>query len=516
MKKVILSIVSLLLVGTLFAEVSGIFTLNTFFTPNNYPVAPIYYDDAESIYTWEAENPTTWNNLKTDWWMKRQDYWLLAFDKPGFFDFGFNASLKGFNLVLRMDIIQDILPNLLDQSSLKTNIPFVGSLLDLTFPRVSFLEYTSPNGGFYGSLGRRLIKWGPGSYDIQIDASQPYLDNIWLNYTTSFSNSSKWNFNYNYVLVSPKSWFQYDNPKDPDGDYYDLKTILGHKFNFYNEYVRLSIGELANIYNKFPTFYDLSPLVIWHNGNQDANVNVTLYVSAEGRVGPVRMFGTFNMDDFDLPHETHSDKPLAMGFSAGLEYHLFDGEAPVSEKFTAKDYILEEKTLKIDNGLNIGFEWYYTTPLMYNRNDTAGKFTIPFQFISLSGENYVFDYDAYFLGFKYGPNAGLFKLYAEYKDKPFQAYFSAELLTRGTYGIESIYGNRNTLDEMGIVNLVAIAGDKNTTLLLKTNCAFYLQDSLKLVAGLDFQQDFTHNRNAFALSLGISCNPFSTDWKNLF
>ena len=317
-------------------------------------------------------------------------------------------------------------------------------------------------------------------------------------------------------MVSPKSWFQYGSPTDPDGDYFDLKTILGHKFTFYNDYARLSLGELANIYNKLPSFYDLSPLVIWHNGNQDANVNVTLYVSAEGKVGPVRMFGTFNMDDFDLPHETHSDKPLAMGFSAGLEYHVFDGIAPVSEKFTAKDYILEEENFKIDNGLNIGFEWYHTTPLMYNRNDTAGKFTIPFQFISLTGENYVFDYDAYFLGFKYGPNARLFKLYAEYKDTPFEAYFSAELLTRGTYGIESSYGDRDILDEMGVIDLLALAGDKTTALLLEANCAYYLQDSLKVVANIDFQQDFTHKKNAFGLSLGISCNPFNTDWKNLF
>lgn len=522
MKKSILIICSLLLISFAFAEVDGILSFNTFFTPNNFPSAPFYYDDASGRYLWESEDPETWNNLTNDWWMKRQDYWLQAYAKPSFMDFGFTAYTNNFNLVFRADIMQDVLKNLVDPSSLSTNIPFIqGSLIDLTFPRVGFVEYTSDNDVFYGSLGRRLIKWGPGSYDIQIDASQPYLDNIWLSFTTPDSENSDWKFNYNYVLVSPKPWYSNDDKViNEDGDKVGgLKTIIGHKFVFSNDNVRLCFGELANVYNKLPTFFDLSPLVIYHNGNQDKNVNVTLYTYAEGKVGPVTMFGTFNMDDFDLPHETHSDKPLAMGFSAGLEYHVFDGTPVESEKFSKEDYVLREETLKVDNGLNIGFEWYFTSPLMYNRSEkgsAAGKFTIPFQFISLAGEGYVYDYDAYFLGFKYGPNARLFKLYAEYKDKPFEANFTAELLTRGAYGIESSYGDRDTLDEMGVINLLKLAGKQTTALLINADVAYYLQESLKVVAGVDFQQDFTHKKNAFGLTLGISCNPTSTDWANLF
>ena len=97
-----------------------------------------------------------------------------------------------------------------------------------------------PNKSFHLSLGRRLIKWGPGFYDIQIADSQPYLDNLWANYKTNITDS--WIFNYNYVLVAPKFWLQYENSVQ--------KTILGHKFSFYNDNLRLSLGELSNIYNK--------------------------------------------------------------------------------------------------------------------------------------------------------------------------------------------------------------------------------------------------------------------------
>ena len=517
MKKILCFLLLLLCTVSLFAEVKLIFTVNPFIYANNIPDAPFGYNDEKSIYEWDRINTDTFNNLNNDWWMRSQDYWALAYSKPSFFDFGFEATTKNFNLVMRLDIMQDVLANLEEPSELKTNIPFVGTLLDLTLPRVAFMDFTSNDKSFYISAGRRLIKWGPGSYDIQIDASQPYLDNIWASFTTDANKTGKWKFNYNYVLVSPKFWLDYADKEHPSGNTSE-KVFLGHKFNFYTDSVRLSFGELANVYDKTPSFFDLSPLVIWHDGNQDDNVNVTLYASAEGKIGPVRMFGTFNMDDFDLPHETHSNKPVAMGYSAGLEYHVFDGNPITSEKFKKEDYILKEATLKKDHGLNIGFEWYFVSPMMYNRNKEQqdGKFTVPFQFISLIGDGYVYDYDAYFLGFKYGPNARLFKLYAEYKDKPFEANFIAELLTRGEYSIESSYGNRDKLDEMGVIEMMKIAGKPTTVLILQSDFAYYIQDSLKLLTGIQFQQDFTHKKSAYAFSLGFSCNPFNTDWKNLF
>ena len=131
-------------------------------------------------------------------------------------------------------------------------------------------------------------------------------------------------------------------------------------------------------------------------------------------------------------------------------------------------------------------------------------------------ENYIYDKDAYFLGFKYGPNARLFRLFAEYIDKPFEITMAAELLTRGEYGIESFYGDRDKLDEMGVIDMLKLAGAKTSVLLFETDFAYYLQDSLKIVADLDLQFDFTHKKNAYKIGIGFSCNPLTTDWKNLF
>lgn len=493
---------------SLFAEVKWIFNLNPYFYFNNIPNAPFYYNEDTAMYYWDRENTSTFNNIENGWWMKSQDYWLLAYKKPSFLDLGLEVNTECFNLVTRFDIMQEPFANMQNQSSIYTNIPFLGAGIDLTFPTVGYVEYISPNKSFHLSLGRRLIKWGPGFYDIQIADSQPYLDNLWANYKTNITDS--WIFNYNYVLVAPKFWLQYENSVQ--------KTILGHKFSFYNDNLRLSLGELSNIYNKMPTLFDLSPLVVWHNGNQDEFCNVTLYLGAEGKIGPVRLFGTFNMDDFALPHEVDTSRPLAMGFSAGIEYHILDGNPIISTKFTKTDYTLREETFKSNNGLNIGLEWYYVTPMMYNRhaNQNEGKFTIPWQIWAMSAKNYVTDRDAFFLGFRYGPNANLFRLYAEYKDNPFDASFIAEILTRGSYGIESAYGESEYFENMNITNMLALAGNKTTVLLLESSFSYHLQESLKAVASLDLQFDFTHSKTAFAFSLGFSCNPFYTDWKNLF
>ena len=89
-------------------------------------------------------------------------------------------------------------------------------------------------------------------------------------------------------------------------------------------------------------------------------------------------------------------------------------------------------------------------------------------------------------------------------------------MTRGSYGIESTYGEAEKYDEMNLTDMFALAGNTTTALILSGNFAYYLQDSMKVFANLEFQQDFTHNKNAFALSIGVSINPLTTDWKNLF
>ena len=516
MKKRLLIVAVLVLSSlSLWAGIDTILSVKTYFVPNNIPPAGFNYDGSVKKYVWEnVEDPEFWNNLDSDWWMKRQDYWLEAYDKTSFLDLGFEAHLGNFLLVTRMDLMQDVLVNLQNPASLSTNLPFIGNLIDLTLPRLGFVEWESEGGNFFISLGRRLIKWGPGTYDLTLSDSQPYLDNIWTEFKLPLAND--WNFDFNYIIISPKMWMSYNDGVEENNDV--QKTIFAHKWSFYNNNFRITIGELNNVYGKDPNFLDASPLIIWHDSNQDDYSNVFLHLVLEGKVGPVRAWGGFAMDDFDLPHETGSAKPMAMGFSAGFEYHVMDGEGIGEARFDRRDYTLKEDTFKVENGLNIGAEWYYLSPLMYNRNEKfngAGKFTIPFQFVSLVGEGYVYDRDAYYLGFKYGPDSCLFRLYGEYTDAPYEASLSLEYLTRGQYGIESKYGDRSAIDSH-MDNLLALAGEKTSVLILDAAFGYYLQESLKVNGGVQWQQDITHNKSAYKLTLGVSVNPLDVDWKNLF
>ena len=515
-KKVLVFALVLLCSLSLWAGIDTILSVKTYFTGNNIPQPGISYDDAKGEYAWDnVEDPDFWNSLDNDWWMKRQDYWMNAYDKTSFLDLGLEAHLDNFLLVTRMDIMQDVLVNLRDPASLNTNIPFIGNLIDLSLPRLGFIEWSSEGGNFFISLGRRLIKWGPGTYDMTISDSQPYLDNIWTEFKLPLAND--WNFDFNYVIISPKMWMDYNE----SGKNHDVqKTIFAHKWSFYNNNFRITIGELNNIYGKDPNFLDASPLIIWHDSNQDDYSNVFLHLVLEGKVGPVRAWGGFAMDDFDLPHETGSAKPMAMGFSAGVEYHVFDGEGIGDAKFDRRDYTLREETFKVENGLNVGAEWYHLSPLMYNRREDiangAGKFTIPFQFVSLVGEDYVYYNDAYYLGFTYGPDSSLFRFYAEYTDAPIEAKLSVEYLVRGQYGIESKYGDRSAIDSHFGGSLLALAGNKTSVLLIDADFAYYLQEAFKVNAGIEWQQDLTHSKSAYKLTIGASINPLDVDWKNLF
>ena len=113
-----------------------------------------------------------------------------------------------------------------------------------------------------------------------------------------------------------------------DGENHDVqKTIFAHKWSFYNNNFRITIGELNNIYGKTPSLMDASPLIIWHDNYQDDYSNVFLHFVLEGKIKSLRTYGGFAMDDYDLPNEKGSNKPISMGFSAGLEYHVIDGES---------------------------------------------------------------------------------------------------------------------------------------------------------------------------------------------
>ena len=65
-------------------------------------------------------------------------------------------------------------------------------------------------------------------------------------------------------------------------------------------------------------------------------------------------------------------------------------------------------------------------------------------------------------------------------------------------------------------NVMALAGDKTSVLMVNAGLNYYLQDAFRVGGSFTWQQDITHNRSAYKVSIGVSINPLDVDWSNLF
>lgn len=506
MKRALLLFVTALL--TLFSICGGSvdFVLNVkpYFTYDNAPSAVA---EEEWYLKWKNEN-----GLVNDaWWETRQDYWLRAFEKPGFMDIGFTVDTEKIDMVFILDLRQDTFQHFKDSGKILTNIPFLGAIIDLNFPRVGYVDYTSENKSVYLSLGRRQIKWGPNTYDMALSSSQPYLDNFYASFNTPMTE--KWKFGYSFIGIAYK-YFLSGNINVDDGP----QTTFAHRFSFSTDSVRIAVAELNNVYGKNPSLLDFTPFGIWHDNYQDLYSNVMLNVALEALIGRVRISGTFTMDDFDLSHEKKangwSDKPQAMGFTAGVEYHILDGESVESSKFEYGDYALEEETFR-RTGLNAGYEFYYCSTFMYNRSVQAGKFTMPYQFLSLTGAGYCYDQNAFYLGFQYGPDTMVNRLYVEYENSPLKAWLTAELIMRGSYTIDSPYGSSDYYEKNNL-RTMRLSDPVTTTLKLDLGASYNLQKGLSALAEFGYTRDITHSTQAVDITIGASVSVMDVDWAHLF
>lgn len=494
-----------------FASVGFVLNVKPYFTFDNSPSGV-----AESSTGLEWKNSV--GQVNDDWWETKQDYFNRAFEQPGFLDIGLVVDTDKVGIVFLLDVRQDTFQHFKDDGKILTNVPFLGAMVDLNFPRVGYADYTSSDESFYASVGRRQVKWGPSTYDMAISDSQPYLDNFYLSYETPIVGN--WAFKYDFLGIAYKLFMNYDHnvggghANANDG----MKSTFAHRLSFASDSVRISVAELNNIYGKTPSLLDFTPFGIWHDNYQDNYSNVMLNFAVEGVVGPVRLFGTFTMDDFDLSHELDSDgwssKPQAMGFTAGVELHILDGQVAESSKFEYSDYALRDETFK-KSGLNVAYEFFYCSTFMYNRDKDAGKFTVPFQFISLTGAGYCFDYNAFYLGFKYGPDTMVHRISVEYDANPLNAFASAELIMRGSYTIDSPYGSKDYYKSNGLATM-KLTGPVVTVLKLQAGASYNVQKGLKASASLGFTQDITHGTNAFSATIGASVAVMDVDWNSLF
>ncbi len=521
MRKLFIALCLLLVAGMTFAGVTGVVNFKPYFKFDGTPSADASGSGATNI-GWANETGAQ----RDDWYMTKQDYWLEAFEDPSILDLGLVAQGDKFGVVFIVDVRQDTLAYFKDGNKGNfSNIPFLTHMIELNFPRMGYIDYNTDN--FYASIGRRQVKWGPATYDMAMADSQPFLDNF--NATIDVPMNNGWKFWYNFMGVSYKYFLNYG--KYVDKEYVDMnefgkyttqgpKSTFTHKFALENQNLRFSFAELNMVYGKDPTLLDFSPTVIWHNNYQDDFSNVMLSFTAEGKFGPVRAFANFTMDDYDLPHENHGDdkfnssKPAAIGAVAGIEVNLLKGEEVESSKFDYTDHVLAEDTFKAKTGLNLGYEWYYCSKFMYNRKYDIGKFTSPYQFISFAGDGYCFDDNAFFLGFKYGPDTMLHRVYAEYTDNPFTAYASLEYLLRGSYGIDITY--TKAYFNANLETPYDLSAPVTKVLMIEGGASYYLDAGFRADAALKYTRDLTHGTDAIKASVGASIAVCDVDWRNLF
>ncbi len=488
-----------------FATFNGIVVSTPTFMFENYPLVNL---EGEHHVKGHAVN---------GWYETYQDVYYRYFDHEGLLDLGIEMKEDHFAFALDIDARQTFKQYI--TSDQYSNIPYVGNdinaILDMNFPRTAYGEVFFDK--FFLSVGRRPIGWGPGNHDFAISDDVPFEDHVWFDYKTDLKGSA---FDYNFVVIgfnteALDSDTAAEILEDVENAEYDnidayrgIKTLLAHRVGFSWTSFRFSVGELNLIYGEYPNLVDLNPFGIYHNLFQDRKSNVMGYIEMEGLLnfgdlGKARVYGSFAMDDFDLPGERdkNNGKPGAIGLSAGAQYHIFDGETSNVMPSNKEKYSLKADSFKFNDGLNVSYEFYFCTPYMYNRFSDEGKYTVPFK---LYGSPTMREANAFYIGFKYGPNSMFHEIRMDYSSETMKAELGLGLLLRGdAYDIDSDYGvDAVTAGTVDYDYRFKLYGDVITTLIVDGSFKWLYADGLQLQVGATGAYDITDN--AFACSVTIA------------
>lgn len=355
---------------------------------------------------------------------------------PSPLDIALELTQGRVGLVFRIDFRADFYSFL--TNSYNTNIPFIqngyDAIADVNMPSVGYLDYLGER--LDVSVGRRKLKWGPATYDLAISDGAIYMDNVWFDYRFKVGAGDMW---FNYVLIgsdrdgtSPSVFTDTDN---------QLKTFVAHRIGYETDFMRVGLAELNLIHDIAPTIEDIAPLVSFHNLYEDRYSNVMLQTSAEGRVGPLRGYGEFVMDDLVMPWEDDPApaRPTAMGWCYGLEWKIFGGDSFNVGRTREEDYALREVTFARPGGLTLSYEHYRTTTYLYNRETSSGKWTLADHRLVDTYTGYISSDEAFYLGFPYGPDCALDMLRLSYETRRLSTAFSAKFLREGARGIDATY-----------------------------------------------------------------------------
>ena len=402
------------------------------------------------------------------------------FSSPPLFSGGLVLEFNRWTAFVNMDLRQEFSAFLMRKNF--TNIPLsVGSFLpavDMNFPRLGYIERIDENSHL--SIGRRKLSFGPSTYSFVLSDTLPYFDHFWLRLSADGRREGK--YFYNFFAISADRTI-YGAPK----------TLIGHRFGFMNDYLKISFGEQNLIYGVYPDLQDLGPFLIYHHTYQDRS-NVTATLAGEFRIRESVLYGEFTLDDFRLKSEGPFSNPTAFGWLAGVSYQIKSGDVYSGPNFAVEEHSIKDDTIENGGGLNLRYEHYHSTTYLYNRGEEIGKFTYPYRFNVMWLDSWPIVTG--FFGFPYGPDSTVDLLALEYQNADSFLSLSAEFIRRGAIDIDSPYsppfdqnwyGLKEPITRSLLLSMKALFKVRTDTGLFVSGTLFF-EDRVKFYMNLGFMK----------------------------
>lgn len=343
------------------------------------------------------------------------------FDLPPAFSGGLNIELGKSTAYVNMDLRQEFSSFLTGNHF--SNLPFSpGSIVpavDMNFPRIGYYQWLDEN--VHLSIGRRKLSLGPATYSFVLSDVLPYFDNLWIRLS---AGGKAGEYFYNFFAISADRTI-YGAPK----------TLLGHRFGFMNEKLKVTFGEENLVYGVYPDLQDLGPFLIYHHTYQDRS-NVTATLAAEVKFGESLIYGEFTLDDFRLASEGSNSNPTAFGWLAGISYSI-PGEAYAGPDMIDRKHAIRDETLAAAGGMKLFYEHYHATTYLYNRGEDIGKFTYAYRFNVLWLDSWPIV--SGFFGFPYGPDSVVDLVGVKYERPELSLTGLLEYVRTGSIDINSTY-----------------------------------------------------------------------------
>jgi hypothetical protein len=163
-------------------------------------------------------------------------------------------------------------------------------------------------GGFFGSIGRSFLQWGPEQQDaLLISDNSPAFDRVWIGYEHS-------RFRFEYLLSRLDDVRSNDSPL--------VRYLVGHRLSFRKaDWFELGLSEVVVFggYQRPLEWHYLNPFLpyYWEQWNEGTDDNV--FFGADLVVywpKHARIFAELLIDDFQIDFES---EPHQVGYKIGLD-----------------------------------------------------------------------------------------------------------------------------------------------------------------------------------------------------